>query len=252
MGVKEDALAEANAIILSGVLDEEAVEETIAALKLLDSRAVGKARELRPPYIQLVISSPGGDMPAAFAISDFVQMLETPVFTLALGLCFSAATLVAAAGAKGHRHAAPNTLFLFHPPVGGRYGTVDEVEAYSRALKREVEQWAKRMAQYAAPEGEPPSEELVQKMLELHSSDNWLRPDEVLELGIIDNIYEPSAAKQYGAKAVSLLEEMDAARGEGAIKMLEAYGNLSEEELAELVHKIAGAEKSKKRRRGKK
>jgi ATP-dependent Clp protease protease subunit len=238
-------LDETNTVLLVGEIDEEKVEQVLSDLKLADSRAIAKASDYRPPQIQLLVSSHGGRLPGAMAIADFIHMIETPVHTYALGLCWSAAMFVVAAGAKGHRYSARGTLFFTHPPLGGRYGSPQEVKAYAESFEKTAEEAARRLAEYATPKGEQVTPERIEQMQELLNSDHWLRPQEAVDLGLIDQIYTPSAAKQHKDEILSILENMDEERGPGAVELLKGYAELTDEDLAELQKELQKPKRKK-------
>lgn len=62
--------------------------------------------------ISLYITSPGGSADIAFAMYDLLKSLNTSIYTLAIGQCASAATILFALGKK--RFSAENTSFLVH------------------------------------------------------------------------------------------------------------------------------------------
>lgn len=74
--------------------------------------------------IWLHICSTGGNLYAAFMIMDTIMTLSSPVYTVAEGLCASAATLFLVSGLK--RYIRPNTMLLFHQFSGFMYGTHEQ------------------------------------------------------------------------------------------------------------------------------
>lgn len=62
--------------------------------------------------ISLYITSPGGSADVAFAMYDLLKSFNTSIYTLAIGQCASAATILFALGEK--RFSAENTSFLIH------------------------------------------------------------------------------------------------------------------------------------------
>lgn len=67
--------------------------------------------------ITLYISSDGGALNFAFAICDILKSLKTSIYTVAIGACCSAATMIFALGEK--RFASEDILYLLHT---GRVG----------------------------------------------------------------------------------------------------------------------------------
>lgn len=90
-----------NEIYFFGELDEEAAIELNITL-----------RKMKRSPIVLYIHSTGGDVYAGLSVMDHILDLETPVHTVADGVCCSAATLVLLAGTK--RFMKPHARVLIH------------------------------------------------------------------------------------------------------------------------------------------
>jgi ATP-dependent Clp protease protease subunit len=87
---------------------------------ILEKNLVVKTERLK--NLTLIINSPGGEVPAAFALIDIMQGSSIPVHTLGLGQISSAGLLIFMAGKKGHRTITPNTSILSHQYSWGSYG----------------------------------------------------------------------------------------------------------------------------------
>ena len=68
--------------------------------------------------INLYVHSPGGDIPAMFAIYDTMQYVKPDVSTIVLGEAGAAAAVLVLAGAKGKRYALPHSRLMLHQPYG--------------------------------------------------------------------------------------------------------------------------------------
>jgi ATP-dependent Clp protease protease subunit len=69
--------------------------------------------EERPEMLNLIITSPGGDLNAAFALVDTMRGSAIPIRTIGLGQIASAGLLIFISGDKGQRILTPNTsIFL--------------------------------------------------------------------------------------------------------------------------------------------
>jgi ATP-dependent Clp protease protease subunit len=64
--------------------------------------------------ISLYINSPGGDVFALTNIYDVIQMIKSPIRTVCLGRCSSAAAVILAVGEKGRRAAMRNSKIMIH------------------------------------------------------------------------------------------------------------------------------------------
>ncbi len=114
-------------VFLAGELDETVANLIIAQLLHLE----GEHME-RP--VHLYINSPGGDMTALFGVYDAMQFLGPPVHTVCVGQACSAAAVLLAAGAEGHRSALPNARILIHQPHGGVQGQSVDMEIAVREM----------------------------------------------------------------------------------------------------------------------
>lgn len=86
--------------------------------------------------ISLYINSPGGSVYAGLAIYDTMQMIKTPVSTVAIGVSASMGTALLTAGAKGRRYALPHTTIHMHPTGGGAQGYTEDVQIATREQER--------------------------------------------------------------------------------------------------------------------
>jgi ATP-dependent Clp protease protease subunit len=84
----------------------------------------------------LYINSPGGDMPAFFAIYDTMQYVKCDVRTICVGRAAAAAAVLLAAGATGKRLALPHSRIVIHQPHGDTAGQAVEVESRAKELLR--------------------------------------------------------------------------------------------------------------------
>ncbi|MCL4156394.1 UNVERIFIED_CONTAM: hypothetical protein GTU68_002961 [Idotea baltica] len=92
----------------------------VAQLLFLDSQD-----SKRP--INLYICSPGGSVYAGLGIYDTMQMIKAPVYTTAVGMTASMATVLLSAGAAGKRYALPHATIHMHPAGGGAKGYTEDV-----------------------------------------------------------------------------------------------------------------------------
>jgi ATP-dependent Clp protease protease subunit len=93
-------------IFLFDDIDLNSIGKVIKALYLLDS-------ESNKP-IELFISSFGGGEYDMYLLYDTIQTIHSPIYTVAMGKCMSAAPLLIACGENGFRYATPNTWFMVH------------------------------------------------------------------------------------------------------------------------------------------
>jgi ATP-dependent Clp protease protease subunit len=131
--------------------------------------------------IYLYINSPGGVVTASLAIYDTMQFIKAPVGTLCMGMAASAATLLLAAGAAGHRASLPSTSIMLHQPSGGYQGQVTDIMIHAEESMR-----LKRLTNeiYARHCGRTYEE--VEAALE---RDRYMAPEEARAWGLVDHVY---------------------------------------------------------------
>jgi ATP-dependent Clp protease protease subunit len=92
--------------------------------------------EDRGREIQFYINSPGGQIAAGLAIYDTMQLISSPISTIAVGLAASMGTILLTAGTKGRRFALPNATIHLHQPLGGVQGQATDIEIEAREILR--------------------------------------------------------------------------------------------------------------------
>lgn len=140
--------------------------------------------EERPEVLNLLITSPGGDLNAAFAVIDTMRGSAIPVRTIGLGQIASAGLMIFIAGDKGKRILTPNTSILSHQYSWGAFGKEHELFA----TVKEFDLTTKKMTQhYKKCTGL--TEAKIREVL-LPPQDIWLSPAEAKKLGICDDVKE--------------------------------------------------------------
>jgi len=138
--------------------------------------------EERPESLNIVITSPGGDLNAAFAIIDTMKGSAIPIRTIGLGQIASAGLMIFLAGSKGQRILTPNTSILSHQYTWGAFGKEHElfatVKEYDLTTKKVVEHYKKTTGL---------AEKKIREVL-LPPQDVWLSPTEAKKLKICDDV----------------------------------------------------------------
>jgi ATP-dependent Clp protease protease subunit len=143
-------------------------------------------QEERPDLLNLIITSPGGDLNAAFAMIDAMRGSAVPIRTIGLGQIASAGLMVFIAGEKGSRILTPNTSILSHQYSWGAFGKEHELFA----TVKEFDLTTKKMiTHYKKCTGL--NEKRIRDVL-LPPQDIWLSPQEAKDMGLCDAIKELS------------------------------------------------------------
>jgi len=135
-----------------------------------------------PELLNLIITSPGGDLNAAFALVDTMRGSSIPIRTIGLGQIASAGLMIFISGTSGHRILTPNTSILSHQYSWGAFGKEHELFAQIK----EFDLTTKRMiAHYKKCTGL--SDDKIREVL-LPPQDVWLSAAEAKKLGICDDV----------------------------------------------------------------
>jgi len=138
--------------------------------------------EERPEMLNMIVTSPGGDLNAAFALIDVMRGSAIPIRTIGLGQIASAGLMIFIAGDAGMRILTPNTSILSHQYSWGAIGKEHELFA----TVREFDLTTKKMIQhYKKCTGL--SEAKIREVL-LPPQDVWLSPQEAKKLGLCDDV----------------------------------------------------------------
>jgi len=86
--------------------------------------------------ISMYVNSPGGVISSGLAIYDTMQLINSEVSTICLGMAASMATVLLSGGAKGKRYCLPNSTIHMHQPLGGAQGQASDIEIAAREILR--------------------------------------------------------------------------------------------------------------------
>ncbi|KAL6550404.1 hypothetical protein OROMI_020892 [Orobanche minor] len=130
----------------------------------------------------------------AFGIYDVMSFVKPPIFTLCVGIAWGGASMLLAAGAKGHRAALPSSTIMMKQPIARFQGQASYVEAMSKDVRR-VKDMLVRI--YSEHTGKSPKEIEADMRLPKYFS-----PSEAVEYGIIDKVlYNERATEDKGVLA---------------------------------------------------
>jgi len=133
--------------------------------------------------ISIIVSSPGGELPAAWMLIDLFSIINMKVHTLGTGLCCSAASMIVAAGTKGLRCVTPNCEIMIHLGSGATDGEMETVLAQAEGFRLEVN----RMVDFWAARSKYKTVKSVKANL-LNKRDFYLTPRQALRHGIVDTV----------------------------------------------------------------
>lgn len=152
--------------------------------------------------IEVLISSPGGDVDEAFQIHDALRDHPAKVITIINGFCASAATIIALAGDE--RRISKNSLYLIHKcssrVVGNQHDLEHELES-QKTINDVV------LDIYRAV-----NKKSEQDLIDLFDYDNghgkWITAQETVDFGFCTEIYNEVSA----SAKVAMVDKTDFAR----------------------------------------
>ena len=159
-------------IILSDEINDNNANSIVAQLLYLDS--------LNHDDIHLYINSPGGSITAGMAIYDTMNVIDSDVSTICIGMAASMAAFLLSSGTKGKRFGLPNSEVMIHQPLGGAQGQATEIKiAAERILK------LKDKLNNILSKNTGQKLEIIEQDTE---RDNFMTSKEAKNYGIIDDI----------------------------------------------------------------
>ena len=162
-------------IFLTGPVEDVGANLVVAQMLYLEAENPDKD-------ISLYINSPGGSVTAGLSIYDTMQFIKPDVSTLCIGQAASMGAVLLAGGAKGKRHALPNSRVLIHQVMGGFQGQASDIEIHAQEILSIKEKLNNILSKHTGQK--------VKKVAEDSDRDNFLSPEEAVEYGLIDSVME--------------------------------------------------------------
>lgn len=164
-------------IFLWGVVDNDSCKALANRLLYLDAIDPGKE-------INFYISSPGGMVTSGMVVYDTMQMIQSPVNTICMGMAASMGSILLSGGEKGHRKIYPNGEVMIHQPsIGGMFrGVSADLEIQAEQIQKAKEKSAKILADNCG--------QTVEKVMKDFDRDYWMDADSAIKYGIVDSIVE--------------------------------------------------------------
>jgi ATP-dependent Clp protease, protease subunit len=134
-------------------------------------------------YINLYINSDGGDAAGLIHIYDVMQMIKSPIKTICIGRCYSAAAVILASGSAGERYAFKHSKIMIHGiqagfPIPGHDMT--NSKNYFDYLKDNNDNIMKMLAKHTGHS--------LEKIKQDCTRDVWLDARQALDYGLIDEV----------------------------------------------------------------
>ena len=161
-------------ILLNGEINDSLASSVIAELLYLDS--------ISNDDISLYINSPGGSITSGLAIYDTMNLINSDVSTICVGMAASMGAFLLSSGSKGKRYALPNAEIMIHQPLGGAEGQATEIKIAAERILKSRDKLNKILAKNT---NQPIS--IIENDTE---RGNFMEANEALEYGLIDKVIE--------------------------------------------------------------
>ncbi|TLP82229.1 ATP-dependent Clp endopeptidase proteolytic subunit ClpP [Maribacter sp. ACAM166] len=130
--------------------------------------------------IQIYINSPGGSVYAGLGIYDTMQFISPDVATICTGMAASMGAVLLCAGEKGKRSGLKHSRVMIHQPMGGAQGQASDIEITAREILKLKEELYQIVAEHSGRD--------IEKVRDDSDRDYWMKADEALKYGMIDEI----------------------------------------------------------------
>ncbi|MFZ2620561.1 MAG: ATP-dependent Clp protease proteolytic subunit [Alphaproteobacteria bacterium] len=160
-------------IIVCGDIDNPMCAHMMRALLSMDDDANA--------LIEVVLSSDGGLLDPALAVTHVMRSLHSPIRTFAAGFVGSSATLWLAAGDQGQRYLAKRAALLIHAQSAGFEGTPTDAKDFAEQMRRTRDIMGQTYAELSGQKVET-----FRKYLD--GDDHRLTAKRALQLGLVDKL----------------------------------------------------------------
>ena len=165
-------------IYINCEIDEDVIDNSVYRIMDYNRQDKGKPIEERQPIV-VYLNSLGGSVSDGYALIDAIQLSETPVCTVNLGVCFSMGLLIFMAGHK--RYAMPHSEFLLHD---GQIGEINSTAKVKDRLEFESIQIEGMTKEYILKQSKI-DEDLFEKN---YRKEWYFLPKEGKDIGIVDYV----------------------------------------------------------------
>ena len=168
-------LLDSRIIMVTGEVNDIMANLIVAQLLYLESKD-------NTTPITMYVNSPGGSVSAGLAIIDTMNLVKSPVSTVAMGMAASMGAMIVLSGEKGMRHALPNAEIMIHQPLGGAQGQATDILIAAKHIEKTKDLLIDMIVK-ATEKDHGTIRETVER-------DFYMSAKESLEFGLIDNILE--------------------------------------------------------------
>ncbi len=146
---------------------------------IIRMRSLLQHRKDKSAPVNLMINSPGGDIYEMFGIIDYIESLDVKVNTICRGRAMSAAAVILTCG-TGTRMMSKRSTVMFHQSSSFMGGKMSDITAYLDNIKSLEVLIYNMLAEKTKKDAAWWKEKM--------RNDMFLTADELLEIGVIDQI----------------------------------------------------------------
>ena len=151
------------------------ITDSVIQAQLLFLQSTDSSRD-----IQLYINSPGGGVYAGLGIYDTMQFIKPDVATICTGCAASMSAILLCAGKKGKRSALKHSRVMIHQPLGGVSGQAADIEITAREILKLKDELYKIISKHSG--------QSLKKVASDSDRDYWMKSDEALKYGMVDEV----------------------------------------------------------------
>lgn len=130
--------------------------------------------------INIYVNTPGGSVTAGLAIYDTMQFVKCDVATYCVGQAASMGAVLLCAGAKGKRHALPNSRIMIHQPWGGVQGAAEDISRQAKEILKMRDRLNEILARHTG--------QSLDKIQKDTDRDYFMSSQESKDYGLIDEV----------------------------------------------------------------
>ncbi len=132
--------------------------------------------------IHVYINCPGGSIGEILAVYDTMQYLSCDIATYCVGIAYSGAALLLAAGTKGKRYALPHSKIMIHQPWGGITGQAEDINIQAEQILKDKNTMIELLSKHTGQD--------IKKVEQEIERDRYMTPQMAKDYGLIDEILE--------------------------------------------------------------
>jgi ATP-dependent Clp protease protease subunit len=173
----QEKLLQERRVFLWGAINEHSAKDVVEKLVYLDLEGPGQP-------ITLHINTPGGCITSGMAIYDTIQIIESPVTVVVMGMAASMGSIILSAPQKGRRLLYPGARVIIHQPLisGKIYAPAVDIKIQAEEMERTREEMNQILARAA---GQP-----LEKIRRDTDRDFYMNAEEAIAYGLADAIVQ--------------------------------------------------------------